>query len=69
MTNTTPTEEVVWTPQMPDRRKNDRRGNTRDLQTNGKVLTISDSNDRRRGNDRRKKVTVTITGRAIDVEE
>lgn len=65
-------DEVVWTPQMPDRRKADRRGSARDLQTNGKSMRISsqdDNNDRRDSSDRRKKVTVTITGRAMDVEE
>ena len=64
-------DEVVWTPQMPDRRKADRRGNARDMQTNGKSMSISsqsDSDDRRASNDRRQKVTVTITGRAMDVE-
>ncbi len=64
------TKEIIWTPQMPDRRKNDRRGDARELFTNGKALNVdSRSNDeRRRGDDRRKKVSVTITGRAMDVE-
>ena len=70
-------EQIVWTPQMPDRRKKDRRDNTRDLHTSGKMLNVSDmknNNDRRsvmdrRKGDRRKKVSVTVTGRAIEVEQ
>ncbi|MFT5451154.1 MAG: hypothetical protein ACI9N9_000637 [Enterobacterales bacterium] len=61
-------EEVVWTPQMPDRRKGSRRDNARNVQPNGKQLKVAlPSSERRRGKDRRKTVTVTITGRAIDV--
>jgi len=59
-------ENIVWTPQMPDRRKHDRRNNIRDFNPNGKSLNIS---DRRAPSDRRKRISVTITGRAIDVEE
>ncbi len=70
-------EQIVWTPQMLDRRKNDRRGHTRDFYTTGKMLNVSDlnnnnkwrSNDDRRKGDRRNKVTVTITGRAMEVEK
>jgi len=70
-------EQIVWTPQMPDRRKNDRRVNTRDFYTSGKMLNVSDlksNNDRRATGDRRKgdrrtKVSVTITGRAMEVEQ
>ena len=70
-------EQIVWTPQMPDRRKKNRRDNTRDLHTSGKMLNVSDmknNNDRRsvmdrRKGDRRKKVSVTVTGRAIEVEQ
>jgi len=65
-------EEIVWTPQMPDRRKNDRRGNAREFHPNGKAMSIENQNtisDRRHCNDRRKTVSVTITGRAMDVEE
>jgi len=65
-------EQVIWTPQMPDRRKKDRRDNTRDFYPNGKSMNISDlknTQERRNRPDRRKKVSVTITGRAIDVEE
>ena len=59
-------EEVIWTPQMPDRRKGNRRDSTRNVQPNGQQLKVS---ERRSSNDRRKSVTVTITGRAIDVEQ
>jgi len=65
-------EQVVWTPQMPDRRKNDRRGNAREFYTTGKSINISDmksDSERRSGADRRKKITVTITGRAMEVEQ
>jgi len=63
-------EEIIWTPDMPDRRKNDRRGNARELFTNGKAQNVNSTatSERRRGADRRKTVSVTITGRAIDVE-
>jgi len=68
MSESTQTEEVVWTPQMPDRRKGDRRSANRDFNPNGKTMSISNS-ERRAGPDRRKAVSVTITGRAMDVEE
>ena len=62
-------EEVVWTPQMPDRRKGSRRDNARNVQPNGQQLKVSSQHsERRRGNDRRKAVTLTITGRAIEVD-
>ena len=64
-------EEVVWTPRMVDRRQDNRRGNA-DLQTNGKTLNISNMRkgaDRRNSLDRRENNSVTITGRAIDVED
>jgi len=66
----TDNDEIVWTPDMPDRRKNDRREGARELFTNGKAVSVNtaSSGERRRGNDRRKTVSVTITGRAIDVE-
>jgi len=63
------TEGIVWTPLMPDRRTGSRRDKARNVQPNGQQLKISShANERRRGKDRRKSVTVTITGRAIDVE-
>jgi hypothetical protein len=62
-------EEVVWTPQMPDRRKGNRRDSTRNVHPNGQQLKVSSQySERRKSNDRRKSVTVTITGRAIDVD-
>ncbi len=65
-------EQVVWTPQMEDRRKNDRRNNTGELFTTGKTLNISDlknNSERRTGEDRRKTITLTITGRAMEVDQ
>ena len=65
-------KDIVWNPQMPDRRKNDRRDTARNVQPNGQQMNIANeqnNNERRRGRDRRKKVTVTITGRAMDVEQ
>jgi len=70
MTSAIDNEEVVWTPLMQDRRKNDRRNNVRDFQANGRSLNITEyatGMERRRGNDRRQEITLTITGRAIDV--
>ncbi|MFT5521884.1 MAG: hypothetical protein ACI9IA_002490 [Enterobacterales bacterium] len=62
-------DEIVWTPQMPDRRKGSRRNNARNVKPNGQQLKVSfQYSERRRDNDRRKTVTLTITGRAIDVE-
>lgn len=62
-------EEVVWTPQMPDRRKGSRRDNARNVQPNGQQLKVSSQySERRSCNDRRKSVTLTITGRAIEVD-
>ncbi|MCP3674256.1 MAG: hypothetical protein GY829_07275 [Gammaproteobacteria bacterium] len=64
-------KNILWNSQMPDRRKNDRRNNVKYFQPNGKSLNISDMKnltDRRTSSDRRKKVSVTITGRVIDVE-
>ncbi|NNJ72335.1 MAG: hypothetical protein HKP09_04045 [Enterobacterales bacterium] len=56
---------VIWTPLMPDRRANDRRQDMGEYQTNSRVMTIS---DRRQGADRRKAVTITVTGRAMEVD-
>ena len=57
-------QDVVWTPLMPDRRKSDRRQDVSEYHSRSRVLNIS---DRRTGNDRRKSVTVTVTGRAMEV--
>ena len=72
MSDVSDNEKVVWTPRMPDRRKTDRRDGQQDFQTNGKSLNISNMrklSDRRSRPDRRNNVSVTITGRAIDIEE
>ena len=66
-------EEIVWTSEMPDRRKGDRRQGIQDFQANGRALNVSEYSstiDRRRSRGRRKtdQVTLTITGRAIDVD-
>ena len=61
-------EGVVWTPQMPDRRKGSRRGHVRHVKPNGQLLKVSSEFlERRCSNDRRNSITVTITGRAIEV--
>ncbi len=60
-------EQVVWTPDMPDRRVNDRRSGVDRRQVNGRPVNVPDmraTNDRR-GEDRRK-VRLTITGRALN---
>lgn len=72
MSDIAPSEQVIWTPQMPDRRKSDRRGGARDIKTNGKIINIANltsEDERRRVRDRRVKLTITITGRAMDVNE
>ena len=63
--------EIVWTPQMPDRRKGDRRSASRTVHPNGQQMSIQAAkvSERRAGPDRRKQVTVTITGRAMDVNQ
>ncbi len=64
------TEDVVWKTEMPDRRFQDRRtlqerrmmsGENRSL----KVPDLRKGNDRRTNN-RRRKVKLIITGRAVD---
>lgn len=63
-------EEVVWTPNMPDRRLTDRRTGIDRRAVNGRQMVVPDlraSNDRRA--DDRRKVRLTITGRAIDSGE
>ncbi len=60
-------EEVVWTPTMPDRRLADRRSGLDRRDINGRGMNVPDvrNGSDRRGNDRRK-VRLTITGRAMD---
>lgn len=61
-------ERVIWTPNMPDRRLNDRRAGIDRRSVNGRQMTVPDMRDERerRAADRRR-VRLTITGRAIDV--
>ena len=65
-----PDDEIVtWTPKMPDRRISERRGGIDRRQYHGKPLNVPNtirSGDERRKCDRRKKVRLTITGRAMD---
>jgi hypothetical protein len=60
-------EQVVWTPDMPDRRVSDRRSGIDRRQVNGRTMNVPDlrSESDRRGPDRRK-VRLTITGRALN---
>lgn len=61
------TDDVVWTPDMPDRRLNDRRNGLERRNAVGQALHVPSmrSGDERRQSDRRK-VTLTITGRAMN---
>lgn len=60
-------EQVVWTPDMPDRRVNDRRTGIDRRNVNGRQLNVPDlrAQSDRRGEERRK-VRLTITGRALN---
>jgi hypothetical protein len=64
-------DQVTWTSEMPDRRKNNRRTieNRRRMSGAKSILKISNlrDNDDRRMTDRRK-VKLTITGRAVEVK-
>jgi hypothetical protein len=58
-------EDVNWTPDMPDRRVNDRREQS--SVNSDRPMTVPDvqsGSDRRQNNDRRKQVKLIITGRA-----
>ena len=73
MSETAKNDKVVWTSEMPDRRKGDRRS-VQDFQANGRALNVTEygkSIERRRNRGRRKsdQVTLTITGRAIDIDK
>jgi hypothetical protein len=60
-------EQVQWTPDMPDRRANDRREGIDRRQVNGRQMNVPDlreSSDRR--GEERRKVRITITGRALN---
>lgn len=68
--NTDVDDDVVWTPKMADRRLSERRSGFDRRSINGRTVTVSDRshpNDRR-GKEERRKVRLTITGRAIDVK-
>ena len=73
MSPTAKHDDVIWTSEMPDRRKGDRRQNVQDFQANGRALNVTEYGktiDRRRNRGRRKtdNVTLTITGRAIEID-
>lgn len=73
MSDTAKNDKVVWTSAMPDRRKVDRRTPIEDFQANSRALNVTEHGktiERRRNPGRRKgdKVTLTITGRAIDTD-
>ena len=73
MSDTAKHDKVVWTSEMPDRRKGDRRSGVQDFQANGRALNVTEYGktiDRRQNRGRRKtdQVTLTITGRAIDID-
>jgi hypothetical protein len=58
-------EDVSWTPDMPDRRVNDRRDQSGvDSDRSMTVPDVQSGNDRRQNSDRRKQVKLIITGRA-----
>lgn len=64
------TEEVVWSSEHQIRGADDRRSDIDRRQYSGRCITVPDMRagaDRRSGNDRRNKVRLTITGRAMDV--
>jgi len=64
------TEEVVWSSEHQMKGSDERRAGIDRRQFNGRSITVPDMRmgaDRRSGNDRRAKLRITITGRAIDV--
>jgi len=63
------TDEVVWSSEHQIKRTEERREGIDRRQFNGRSITVPDmraGTDRRSGQDRRK-VRITITGRAMDV--
>lgn len=63
-------EEVLWSSEQQVRRECDRREGVDRRQYQGRSITVPDmrsGNERRAGNDRREKVRLTITGRAMDI--
>ena len=61
-------EQVVWTPNMPERRKNDRRCGYDRRQCQGRPMNVPSirKGEERRQDDRRKTVSLIITGRALN---
>jgi hypothetical protein len=70
MSKQTEDEAVVWTPNMPDRRLADRRSGIDRRAVNGRQMIVPDlrASEDRRADDRRR-VRLTITGRAMDAGE
>ncbi len=63
-------EEVLWSSEHQVRNETDRRAGIDRRQYKGRSITVPDMRsgyDRRTGNDRRNKVRLTITGRAMDI--
>ena len=64
------TDEVVWSSEQQIRGSDDRRICIERRQYSGRCITVPDMRagvDRRSGKERRNKVRLTITGRAMDV--
>ena len=63
-------EEVLWSSEQQVRNENDRRETMDRRQYRGRSITVPDMRsgyDRRTGGERREKVRLTITGRAMDI--
>ncbi len=63
-------KDVQWSSSPSARAVGDRRSGVDRRQVNARSITVPDMRsgvDRRSGKDRRKKVRLTITGRAIDI--
>jgi len=64
------TEESQWSSSPSARSVGDRRSGIDRRQVNARSITVPDmraGQERRMGNERRKKVRLTITGRAMDI--
>jgi hypothetical protein len=65
-----PTEEVIWSSEHQIKGADERRSGIDRRQYSGRSITVPDMRagaNRRSGKDRRNKVRLTITGRAMDV--
>ena len=63
-------EDVHWSSDPQVRNPTDRRGDAERRQFNGRSITVPDMRsglERRRGDERRRKVRLVITGRAMDI--